>query len=270
MDNIKNYMLPYQGIIQGEPRGNNATRCQRVFAQVQSIAQKMHYPKWEKIRIAMDTFSSSPAAQSSTQVIYLPPMFLLDTAEIPPMYKGLSDTSPQFKNAEFIDSFIYWMNLSLDLSDLTPDVLGTFQREQVVLFLKMLENPATYEKAKEFVLAHEIAHLYFNHGEEEVSSWNIIGKLRQNARWRDCERAADILAVETLSDKEGGLYLFKKFQSHMKHLHYAPQEKIVDKVFSSMLFTSKGDMRFGNADHPSESERIEYISKVKFPFKLNA
>ncbi len=269
MDNIKNYMLPYQGKIDGTPKGSNAARCTRVYEQIKKIAEKMRYPKWEEIRIGMDTFSSSPSAHSSTNIIYIPPMFLLDPSEIPSTFKGLPDNSPLLQNSQFIDSFIYWLNLNLDLSDLTPESLGTFQREQVVLFLKMLEKPDIYEKAKEFVLAHEIAHLYFNHGEEKVSSWNVIGQLRQASRWRNYEKDADIRAVETLCEKEGGIYLFKKFQEHFKHLHHTPQEKVVDKVLSSMLFTSKGDVRFGNSDHPSESERIEYISKVKLPFKLN-
>lgn len=270
MNFIRNYLLPFRETTPLDTL--NEKRYCAVYERVKEIAGEMRHPAPEKIWLGMAEFSESPfaVADDNRPMIYIPPMFLLDPSEIPSEFKGDAITEAALKNPHFINQFVSWLNIGLSLPELTFDALGTFQREQVVLFLKTLQDPKLYRRARDFVLAHEIAHLYLKHSEDAIPFWNVIGRIKQAIRWRNHEKDADILAAKTLNDKEGGIYLFKKFQDHFKAIRNAKRPRLIDRIFSLLFFTADGNMRFANSDHPTEAERVDYLSRVNLSFKLTA
>ncbi|MBS0615593.1 MAG: hypothetical protein JSR58_03455 [Verrucomicrobia bacterium] len=269
MSIIKNYLFPFKDKAELHPGTSNSKRLREIRKRVHEIAHQMGYSDWNKIELGLCEFSSSPYAIAGNDQIFIPPMFLLNPSEIPSEFKGLNDNSLELQDPVFIDTFILWLNAELCLTDLTPQSLSTFQREQVILFLKTLQNPALYEKAREFVLAHEVAHICLRHIDEMVPFWNIIGRIKQVKHWKGHEKAADLLAIETLKEKNGALYLFTKFRDHFKTMRNKNFSQIKDRMIARFAFTDEGNERIGNSDHPNVSERMRYISQANIPFKLS-
>ncbi|MCB1181288.1 MAG: hypothetical protein KDK55_04625 [Chlamydiia bacterium] len=101
-----------------------------------------------------------------------------------------------------------------------------------VLFInacfKFLENPKLSQKAKKFVLYHEIAH---------ISNGDISSKPKSDQESKDRERKADMKAAEFSKAKEGAVYLFK--------------------IMSEFSVRNQ-------KTHPSFLERIKYLENCKF------
>jgi peptidase M48-like protein len=265
-----------------------AMECQ---SKINQIAKKIYAPNSSvpiRLWINPDILSLPETVRQS---ISLPYLFLIKTSDIPEEFRisGLSD--PRLQSDDFIQKVADWTYKFFGKQVKKP--LTLLEKETLKIFLLYIQDPEQSENAKEFVLAHEIGHLFHQHGEgaPELFSlatlfkatslillvslatllcpvqflWAVLGisaaltagfvmlLIREMHRSRSFEKEADLVAAKFSERARRGGIYL--FETFIKG-----QKQSRDRHMGlRFLFSADGNNRALYFTHPSETERIGYL-----------
>lgn len=110
------------------------------------------------VDLSIVDFRKSAHAKLSSRSIHLPSWFLFKYEDIPARFLINDMNDPRLVNPVFLNEFAGWINGKISEMGLTsfcrPADHGALQR-----VIKLLRDPILYEKGKDFVIGHELAHL---------------------------------------------------------------------------------------------------------------
>lgn len=292
--------IEYTGRADSNP---NFSRLLKVVSQnMQRIAEKICLNNWTDIvsdkksprylaivtslRIMLDVVNDSSKVPSAGQgrlhnsaCITIPYTFLLQSEDVEEVFKEikLDRDALEYTSAELLQIH-NGLQRYLGLVE-TPLSLKT--RCAVGMFLEFIKNPDLSEKAKIFVLGHELGHIAYNHSVLKAPKSRFIKvckasrmpnliqeialiKLTRISRavhanrefYCERERQADAVSKTLLKDEaaaEGGIYLFSTLLNVGKELRGK-------SLFYRLVFDKLGGQY--DYEHPSIPERIAYLSNV--------
>lgn len=118
----------------------------------------------KRVEVSLCPFAESPHAQLKENVIQLPSWFLLRYDDIPQRFRIDDIDDPRIRDQDFLNDLARWINGKFREAGICHVVrfadYGIFQT--VILLLR---DRDLFEKSKDFILAHELAHL--NHSQVE-------------------------------------------------------------------------------------------------------
>lgn len=101
---------------------------------------------------------SACAKYGSGRSVNLPSWYLFKPEDIPPRFRITDLNDRRLVSPAFLDEFAGWMNEKIAEMGLTT-VCRSVDRGTLQRVVYLLRDPALYEKAKDFVIGHEMAHL---------------------------------------------------------------------------------------------------------------
>ena len=117
-------------------------------------------------RLDHDPFSGSLAEanylNALNQQLFFNYFFLLESENIPENLKPQIQ-DPRLNSDEYISQVVDWMQEYLGATTFSSKMLRPSDRTSIRLFLIMASQPEKFKQAKEFVLAHELSHLFYKH-----------------------------------------------------------------------------------------------------------
>lgn len=138
---------------------NYQDRVACLKSRVQDLERRMGLEN--RVTLAITSFNKSPAAVQQKNVIRLPSWFLLRYEDIPPHLHVQDVNDPRLSDPHFLNQVADWMNRTLGSMGVStisrPMSLGCLQ-----IFLKLLRDPDSYEKCKDFTIGHELGHLKYS------------------------------------------------------------------------------------------------------------
>lgn len=223
--------------------------------------------------------------------VHIPYLFLIKTDDIPENLRisGVDDT--QLQSDEYLEKLLRWTEKFIGV----PKQSMTFQvKEALRMFMKFLLDPIKSEKAKEFIIAHEMAHLFhkqkgFFYPKNQfihlliaagtmlvafglslvipyfwmvlVATAVVVGicsiRLFKNiAHSHRCEKEADLTAAKLSREiREGGIYLFETLRNHRKKARE-------NSCLLKFVYSPLGNDRSYYLTHPSDTERVRYLKNI--------
>ncbi len=141
-------------------------RLGEIKSKIQSLESRMGVQK--PVEVKFCPFAESPHALLRENVIQLPSWFLLRYDDIPERFRLASVDDPRVTNQDFLNDLAGWINGKLQEAGIShlvrPADYGILQST-----IMMLRDPELFEKSKDFILGHELAHL--NHTQVEQSKF---------------------------------------------------------------------------------------------------
>ncbi len=140
--------------------GIAAQRLKEQEYKINAIAKKMD-PNAPHITAVMGKeLTSIPWANGDRRVISLPYLFLLKASDLRKEYQSLKIDDPMLQEDIYLDSFGVRAQKFFNLPKKSLDFID---KQIIRTFLQYISNPALAEKAKDFVLGHEVAHIMNQH-----------------------------------------------------------------------------------------------------------
>lgn len=245
-------------------------RVQAIF--IKMVRQNGSYRRIHKrkpnIKITLE-WSSKPAASRSEPMIYVPYIYLLGAKELPKQYWIRQANDPRIHSKQFLADATKWairkVHRELRLS------LPQFEEEYLEKCLQLMQHhlllsfchPKLYDRAIDFVLAHEVAHVYVSQYQRvslDIDGWSFFrffrGSIGKDSnlvldyesimlKHRLEEKKVDILAIRAVPEDIKGAIHFFQIADRLHQLKY-PQ-------------LPYGDIHH---KHPTPMERIEYLKKL--------
>ncbi len=138
------------------------TRFEELKSKIQSLESQMGIKK--KVRLEFCEFNKPCQAFLNKNIVKVSTWFLFKPDDIPPKFRITTTDDPRLVDDSFLNELSDWMNGKLremGLSSLVcPIDHGALQSR-----IRSMCDPNLYEKSKDFLLAHEVAHL--SHAETE-------------------------------------------------------------------------------------------------------
>jgi len=163
--------------------------------EISDIAKRIGYFNYDKITVTMaktDPFRINASAKIKVEkdlvtglyksddpgTIELMPFSLLNGEDFPQELRLSGPNDPRLKSEAFLNNVIDWSYqfLGLDKSTLRSQDRKLLHKD-VQRCLKFYLNPDLAKRARQFIFAHEVAHLYYRHGVEGV---NFIEEIKKN------------------------------------------------------------------------------------------
>lgn len=113
----------------------------------------------------------------SPRGIYIPHLFLIKTEDIPQKFQVGPDSEEAY-DPKFLLDFANWTR-EFTLAEKCTQPLSYLEQTSLRIFLRYIQDPVASENAKEFVLAHEMAHSYYKHGKVRREE-SLMGKIDWN------------------------------------------------------------------------------------------
>lgn len=137
-----------------------------------------------RVEVKLCPFAESPHALLGQNVIGLPSWFLFRYDDIPERFRLASVDDPRVTNRDFLNDLAGWINGKLQEAGIShlvrPADYGILQST-----IMTMRDPELFEKSKDFILGHELAHLnhtqveqnkfYSDKVQEAVSGGGLIG-----------------------------------------------------------------------------------------------
>ena len=138
-------------------RFNYQVRFVELQTKVRDYEKKMNI--LNPVDLSIIKFHKSARAKSGrARSVNLPSWYLFKHEDIPDRFRIADLNDRRLVNSAFLNDLAGWMNEKIREMGLTtvcrPVDHGTLQR-----FIYLLRDPILYEKAKDFVIGHEMAHL---------------------------------------------------------------------------------------------------------------
>jgi hypothetical protein len=111
------------------------------------------------IKFEITNSFDSPSASSFSNVIHIPAWFLIKYDDIPATFRLTDTNDPRLGDSRFINQFANWLNGKFSQMGLSTRCPECIEMQNFVFFVA---NRETYEKGKDFVLAHEFAHKLYD------------------------------------------------------------------------------------------------------------
>ncbi len=110
------------------------------------------------VNLKISSFHKSPRAQSDKHIVKIPSWFLFHYDDIPERFRIADCQDAKYYNEAFLLEMAAWMNGKLVAAGFRhrcqPVNLGALQR-----MLTLLSDRNLYERAKNFILGHELSHV---------------------------------------------------------------------------------------------------------------
>jgi hypothetical protein len=188
----------------------------------------------DEVKLDIGGFNSGPSTDRWTKTVTIPISFLLKVEDIPAQFRvsGLED--PRINDENFLRQVAQWLNtkISEGFGSTGPQV----KHSDVQKMFLWMNDPALFEKSKDFVFAHEVAHCSQSLWREvalsaawigggivlsivfflnpipaavliAVASVMVVAQVASAIFLsRFHEKEADLKAAEALKDASGGIY----------------------------------------------------------------
>jgi len=116
------------------------------------------------VNLSFIEFHESACAQLLNKSICLPSWFLFKYEDIPERFRIRDMSDPRFNDSRFLNEVAGWMNEKIAELGLTT-ICRPADREILKNFIYILRDPSLFEKGKDFIIGHELAHLaHFQEG----------------------------------------------------------------------------------------------------------
>lgn len=123
----------------------------------------------EQISLTVGDFTSSPCAKFPENTMQIPSWFLFRAEDIPVRFHIANLDDPRMTDPNFLNQMADWMNEKIREAGLTslcrPADRGVLQH-----VIKLLRDPSLYEKSRDFIIGHEMAHLAHSLEMDKTSS----------------------------------------------------------------------------------------------------
>jgi hypothetical protein len=236
----------------------------------------------DDIEISTGNFHSGIQADRYNKMISIPLSFLLKVEDIPPAFRisGLND--PRFDDENFLGQVARWLNVKIKEAGLDSKCNPITVLDVQKMFMLMNE-PEQFEKSKDFVFAHEVAHFTQNSltnyliiigasiaatiiifacpiplsiATAAYAAFSVAQLVGIVMLRKFYEKDADLKAAEALQDTSGGIY----FNNFRLECNKRMMEQKECPEWIKWLHDAQGNFRV-DILHPSLSERIKYLKE---------
>ncbi len=107
-----------------------------------------------------------PPQGSNIDCVFLPSYYFLQFEDIPLHFRVTGFDDPRLQDEQFLQGFWNWLKSAMQIN-FVHDNAAQFDRYLIREVLVGMQNPALWEGAKDFLLAHEISHRIHLHQEQE-------------------------------------------------------------------------------------------------------
>ncbi len=143
---------------------NYSNRLQEIHTKLRGFEKRIGLPF--SVDVSIVRSEEPPSTFPHRRIIQIPTWFLFKLEDIPHHFRISDSNDPRLDNPEFLNHFAFWMNERLKEQGQAPLCHQTVNLN-LRKFLRLLENPDLCEKAKEFSLGHELAHVLHAYKTEE-------------------------------------------------------------------------------------------------------
>jgi hypothetical protein len=146
-------------------------RFEEIKSKIQSLEGQMGVKK--RVHLGFCEFNESPCAIFPTNIVKIPAWFLFKYDDIPQRFQIATMDDPRLTDPRFLNEFSDWMNEKLFEAGLSS-VVRPIHHGVLQIVIKLMHDPDLYEKSKDFVLGHELAHL--DHDQTQLqASLSLLG-----------------------------------------------------------------------------------------------
>jgi hypothetical protein len=129
-------------------------RLNELQTKVQTLGKKIGTNINVKFEIT-HSLDGPSASSFVSNVIYIPAWFLIKYEDIPAAFRLNHANDPRLTDLHFINQFVSWLNEKFAQMGLSIRYSKGIDIQELIFFAA---NRETYDKGKDFVLAHEFAH----------------------------------------------------------------------------------------------------------------
>lgn len=131
--------------------------------RIDNFQAKLHdYKKRMGVNTHVDLsvieFNKAPCAGLGSKTINIPSWFLFKYDDIPQRFRITDMNDPRLTNHAFLTEFANWMNEKIGELGLTS-ICRLADHGILQHVIRLLRNPEMFEKSKDFIFGHELAHL---------------------------------------------------------------------------------------------------------------
>lgn len=275
-----------------------SARTEEYENKIAQMANKIFGPNQSPpicLLIDRNIFSFPSAGKTWISIPYL---FLLKSEDIPKEFliHDLSDL--RLQSDAFLLKVADWTSQFFGLATKKP--LTLMEKETLKIFLQYIKDPEKSESAKEFVLAHEIGHIFHRHSHGFILprilsltnllviaglilvillaifliptpfSWGAVGVIALVTGISAICRL-NLIHRSRSCEKEADL-VAAKFSERarqggvylFKTIAEGQKRSRDQNIWLRLLFSSEGNNRALYFSHPSETERVRYLQNEQF------
>jgi len=266
-------------------------RLSDVEKKINEIAKRLDRKAPPVFTLLNRNIAGVPSAGGSC--VKIPYLFLIKTEDIPDKLKIKGIDDPRLQSDSYLQEVAH---STQEFMGLPKSSLNFIDKETLRVFLKYISDPVLSEKAKEFVLSHEVSHIHHEHSSKHPTFVKSLGfasvliiaasltailgfsvpffivfasaaaafvttialiKIYERSQSHAREKEADLTALKASpQSREGGIYLFETFQKHQ-------QQARKNNFLSKLIYSPSGNNRLLTLTHPTESDRIRYLKNAK-------
>lgn len=138
-------------------------RLAEIKSKIQNLENRMGVQN--RVEVKLCPFAESPHALLRENVIQLPSWFLFRYDDIPERFRLASVDDPRVTNRDFLNDLAGWINGKLQEAGIShlvrPADYGILQST-----IMTMRDRELFEKSKDFILGHELAHLNYTQVEQ--------------------------------------------------------------------------------------------------------
>jgi hypothetical protein len=146
--------------------------------EMRQIAQKMGYFFHDKMQITLEknpfTQNASSGSGPKAAAIWIPAFYLIRADDIPQDLRISSWDDPKLMTDDYLQKMGNWVQSFLGLP---KEELTKQQKSQLKFNLRMLLDSGKAKKLHDFMEAHEIAHLFYQHSEKREQYAKAFDKI---------------------------------------------------------------------------------------------
>lgn len=144
-------------------------REEQITNQARKIASNMQLKHSDLIQ--MRPYEKRPLFESGAKASYINEMnmhiyynylALIEAEDVPLHLRLIDDKDPKQLSDEYVNEVIDWIKTFFGLKELHATDM---EKMTVVNFLRLCIDPQQWKLVKEFIIAHELSHLYFKHAD---------------------------------------------------------------------------------------------------------
>lgn len=192
--------------------------------KVKNCQKKMSFPKGTKINIVFSRiiFGTPYASGIASKYVTFPISLILKKKHLPEKFHINGENDPRLNSEKFLNEFYDW---ALEFLRISPrgiesrakisKLVYSYNPQLSKTLLILINDPEKYEKAKSFIICHELAHQRLGHIKriDENRNKNFFSRMHHT---HTIEKEADQQSLFTLQDnKEGARFLFQTFSKSL-------------------------------------------------------
>jgi hypothetical protein len=148
-----------QKILNFSTHFNYENRFDEIKEKLRNLERKLNLSV--NVNLGIANFDDSAYFQPSKNIIKLPPWFLFKYNDIPHNLRITDVNDPRLNDSHFLNAFAAFLNSKISESGLSC-ICRRADQTTLARVIKLLRDPVLYEKGKDFILGHELAHFFVN------------------------------------------------------------------------------------------------------------